>query len=100
LLPAKLPQCPVSQFKSLTTFLGGSSRIVEQVIFHLPCHRGASLELLGEMIPPGDNEQFDSEKVFILSESQDEGLKYTMEPSEVQEPVWGVLPIRLVRTWV
>jgi hypothetical protein len=48
LLPAKLPQCPVSQLEIPTTFLGGSSRIAGMVIYHLPCCWGASPRPLGE----------------------------------------------------
>jgi hypothetical protein len=51
----------------------------------------------GEVILPGDNEQLDPEEGLILPASPGEG---TMKPSEAQEPVRGVPPIRLVRTQV
>jgi hypothetical protein len=54
----------------------------------------------GEVILPGANGQFDPEQGLVLLVSQDEGLECTIEPSEVQEPVREVLPIRLVRTLV
>jgi hypothetical protein len=48
LLPAKLPQCPISQLEIPATFLGGSSGFAEMVSHHLPCYQGASLRPLGE----------------------------------------------------
>jgi hypothetical protein len=56
------------------------------VVFHLPCHQGASPGLLGEVILADAYGQFDPE----------EGLV----PGELQDPAKGMLPIRLVRTWV
>jgi hypothetical protein len=66
LLPAKLPQCPISQLEIPTVFLGGSlATIVEMVICHLPCHWGASPDRW-EKILPGSNGQLDLEKRLIL----------------------------------
>jgi hypothetical protein len=55
---------------------------------------------LGEVIPPGAKGQLDPEEVFVLPVRLGECLRGTTEPSEEQEPVRVVLPIRLVRTWV
>jgi hypothetical protein len=46
------------------------------------------------------NGQFDPEEGLVLSVSLSEGLGCTTEPSEAQESKRGVLPVRLVRTWV
>jgi hypothetical protein len=88
LFPAKLPQCPVSQFEIPATFLGGSfAGIVEMVIYHLPCHQGAS---------PWPAEDLTRcqwtawlEEGFILLENWCQGLRCTMKPGEVQEPARG-----------
>jgi hypothetical protein len=93
LLPAKLPQHPVSQLEIPETFLEGSWGIVETVTCHLPCRQGASPRLSCA------NRQFDPEESLILPASQGEGLGRTTKPSEGQEAPRGVLPITLVRTW-
>jgi hypothetical protein len=44
---------------------------------------------LQEKILPGANGQLDPEEGLVLSASQGEGLRRTMEPGEAQEPVRG-----------
>jgi hypothetical protein len=70
------------------------------VAFHLPCHWHVSPRLLGEVIPQDTSGWFDPEEELILLASWGEVLGCTMELGKVQEPARGVLPIRLVRTWV
>jgi hypothetical protein len=79
-------------------FLGTQSGI-QKWCFSLCCW-GAYPELLGEVILPSANRQFDPEKGLILPESQSEDLRCTTEPEEMQEPARGVLTIRLLRTQV
>jgi hypothetical protein len=99
LLPAKLPQCPVSQFEIPATFLGGLSGIVEMVICYLPCQWGASPRPLEEVSSPGANGQFNPEEGLVLLASQGEDLRCTMEPYEAGiSERRGAQLIRLVRT--
>jgi hypothetical protein len=79
---------------------GDSSRVLETVVFHLPCCWSASPGPPGEVIPPGTNGRFDLEEGLVLLASQGEGLGCTTKPSEVQESVRGVPPVKLVRTRV
>jgi hypothetical protein len=67
LIPAKLPQCPISQLE-IPTFLGGLSGIAEMVICHLPCHWSTSPGHW-EKTPPGTNRQLDLEEELVLLES-------------------------------
>jgi hypothetical protein len=53
-----------------------------------------------EVILPDANGQFDPEEGLVLLVSQGKGFRCTTEPSEAQEPVRGVPPVRLVRTRV
>jgi hypothetical protein len=87
LLPAALPQCPVTLFEFPITFLGAHCWDCGDDVFHLPCHQGMSPRLSGEVILPGANRQLDLEEGLVLLASQDEGLRHTIEPGEAQEPV-------------
>jgi hypothetical protein len=57
----------------------------------------ASPKVLGEVIQPGANRQFDPERL-VLQASQGEDLRHTVETGEVVEPARGAPPIGLVRT--
>jgi hypothetical protein len=71
---------------------------METMFFYLPFFWGASPGLPGEVILPGANGQLDPEDGFVLPASLGECLRCPMEPGEAQEPLRGVLAIRLVRT--
>jgi hypothetical protein len=75
-------------------------RILEMVVFHLPCQQDVSLRPPEEGNTPGTNGCFDLEEGLVFLASQGEVLECTIKHSEVQESGSGALPIRLVRTQV
>jgi hypothetical protein len=87
----------VSHYSENPTFLGALVRDSETVFFSPPLSPAG---LLGKVIPPDANRQFDLHEGLTLLVSRGEGFRCTTEPREVQEPERGALPIRLVRTQV
>jgi hypothetical protein len=88
LLPAKLPQCPISQLEIPATFLGGIVWNYRDCdFFHLPW-QGASPGPLGED-PTRHHQPPWSRGGLILPVNWGKCLGHTMEPSEAEEPARG-----------
>jgi hypothetical protein len=86
LLLANLPQRLLSQFIISLNTAWGLAMIMGDGELSPPLVTGVHHLDCWEKIPPGTNRQFDLEWGFIFSASWGEGLGYTKESTEAQEP--------------